>query len=140
MGHCDLKPGDVIFYERFAGVDIIKDRYFIVISNDGSLVNCFTTTTQPHAEKSPRLAAEFCELAAGECCLPKRCFVDLRTVHEFWDTELSSRLRSKSVKQIGYLPAQILKKLHDALLKCRSLSQDEKEPLLLALAAEIGET
>ena len=133
MAHCDLETGAVIFYERFQGVDGPKDRYFIVIRNCGPLVECFTTTTQPHAEKSPRLATEFCEIDAGESCLPKRCFVDFRSIQEFGDIELGSRIRSKSVKERGALSREILGRLRNALHGARSLSFDEKEPLLAAI-------
>ena len=138
MAHCDLETGAVIFYESFQGVDGLKDRYFIVIRNSGPLVECFTTKTQPHAEKSPKLAAEFCEIAAGESCLPKRCFVDFRRIQEFGDIELGSRIRSKSVKERGALSPEILGRLRTALASARSLSFDEKEPLLAALDGMIA--
>lgn len=138
MAHCDLETGAVIFYERFQGVDGTKDRYFIVIRNNGPVVDCFTTTTQLHAENKPKLATEFCELAQGECCLPKRCFVDFRSIQQFGDIELGSRLRSKSVKELGALPIDILRRIRTALVSARSLSLDEKEPLLAALDEEIA--
>lgn len=137
MAHCDLETGAVIFYESFQGFDGPKDRYFIVIRNSGPLVECFTTTTQPHAEKKPKLATEFCELAEGECCLPKRCFVDFRRIQSFGDIELGSRLRSKSVKELGSLPNEILRRIRSALASCRSLSPEEAEPLLVALDEQI---
>jgi hypothetical protein len=101
LAHCDLETGAVIFHERFQGVEGLKDRYFIVISNRGAVVECFTTTTKTHAETKPKLATEFCEVRAGECCLPKRCFIDLRSIYAFDDIQLDSRLRSKSVKTSG---------------------------------------
>ena len=97
-----LETGAVIFYERFQGVDGPKDRYFIVIRNCGPLVECFTTTTQPHAEKSPRLATEFCEIDAGESCLPKRCFVDLSEASRNSETsKLEAGLDPRALKSVA---------------------------------------
>lgn len=137
MAHCDLKTDSIIFYELFEGVEGPKDRYFVVIRNSGPLIQCFTTTTRTHAESKPKLAKEFCEFVEGECCLPKRCFVDFRTIYQFGDIELGSRLRSKSVKELGILPEDLLRRLREELAKCRSLSLEEKEPLLEAIDQQI---
>ena len=133
MSHCDLESGAVIFHEKFAGVDGLKDRYFIVIRNTSPLVECFTTTTRLHAETTPRLATEFCEIRAGECCLPKKCFVDFRTIHRFDDIVLGSRLRSKTVKHLGNLPVEILQRVRTALDNSRSVTPIDKERLNEAL-------
>lgn len=139
MPHCDLETGAVIFYERFDGIDGAKDRYFVVMSNDSPFVLCFTTTTQPHCETRPRLATEFCTIEKGETCLPKKCFVDFRTLHDFDDIELGSRLRSKSVKKIGLLPTEILTRIRNGVHGCRSLTPAQKRQVLAALNAKLGE-
>lgn len=133
MGFCELIVGAVVFYERFQGVEGIKDRYFIVLCNGSPDVECFTTTTKSYPELKPKLAAEFCEIKQGECCLPKRCFIDLRQVYPFDDIQLGSRLRSKSVRHIGDLPQPILKRLYTAIEGCKSLSPIEKDRFLQSL-------
>jgi len=139
LAHCDLETGATIFYEQFEGFDgVVKDRYFIVVVNRSPVVECFTTTTQPHAETNPRLATEFCEIAKDECCLPKRCFVDFRKLHTFDDIQLGSRLRSKSVKHIGDLSLDVLLRLRTSLAGSRSVSEIDKERLLAALDQQIG--
>lgn len=135
MPRCDLHPGAALFYERFEGFDGLKDRYFIVVCNGSPFVECFTTTTKLHAVHNPRLAAEYCEILQGECCLPKRCFVDFRQVHEFDDIQLSSWLRSRSVKHIGDLPDATLQRVRDALSHCRSVSPIQKRRLIAAIDA-----
>ena len=139
MLHCDLETGALLFYERFEGVDRSKDRYFVVLANASPIVFCFTTTTQPHCETRPKLATEFCTIEKGECCLPKRCFVDFRYLHEFGDIELGSRLRSKSVKEIGRLPVEILDRIRNGVHGCRSLTTAQKAPVLVALASKLAE-
>jgi hypothetical protein len=61
--------------------------------------------------------------------------VDFRNIEQFDDIVLGSRFRSKRVKEIGKLPASIIKKIREALTGVRSLSLDEKEPILAALDA-----
>jgi hypothetical protein len=139
LRHCDLETGALLFYERFEGVDGAKDRYFIVLANATPLVLCFTTTTQPHCETRPKLATEFCTIEKGECCLPKRCFVDFRYLHEFGDIELGSRLRSRSVKEIGHLPDEILGRIRNGVHGCRSLSPAQKTPILVALDIKLAQ-
>jgi hypothetical protein len=133
LSHCDLESGAIIFHEKFAAIDGLKDRYFIVIRNVSPIVECFTTTTRLHAETTPKLASEFCEIVTGECCLPKRCFVDFRTIHSFDDIVLGSRLRSKSVKYLGDMPIEVIERVRSALDKCRSVTPVDKERLLGAL-------
>ncbi len=138
MAYCDLETGAVIFYERFEGFDgSVKDRYFVVIVNSSPEVECFTTTTQPHAETNPRLATEFCEIADRECCLPKRCFLEFRKIHKFDDIQLGSRLRSRSVKHLGDIPRAVLLKIRTALAGSRGVSEVDKERLLAALDQQI---
>ncbi len=128
-----LDAGAAIFYERFQGSQGLKDRYFIVVHNAAPFVECFTTTTVDHAKLKPNLCAEFCEIAAGECCLPKRCFVDFRNIYPFDDIQLGSYLGSKRVRYVGALPAPVLSRIRDALQSCRSLSSIQKERLLESL-------
>lgn len=90
LSRCTLDPGAVIFYERFQGI---------------------TTTTRTHAETKPKLASEFCEIPQGECCLPKRCFVDFRYIYRFDDIAIASRLRSRSIKHVGDLPIPVLTRI-----------------------------
>jgi hypothetical protein len=135
---CSLETGAAIFYEQFVGFDGIKDRYFIVIINLSPTVECFTTTTQLHSENDPRLATEFCEIQEGECCLPKRCFVDFRIVHAFDDIQLGSRLRSRSVRHLGDIPLQTLTRMRTSLTKARSVSEIDKERLLAAIDEKLG--
>ena len=137
MRYCDLSTGAAIFYENFEGVEGLKGRYFLVITDSSPAFECFTTTTQPHAERNPKLATEFCELAQGECCLPKRCFVDFRNIYEFDDIQLNSWLRSGRVKHLGDLPNALLKRLHTALSGCRSMAPIKKIRLLAFLQARI---
>jgi hypothetical protein len=137
LSHCDLETGAVVFHEKFEGVDGLKDRYFIVVNNTSPIVECFTTTTRTHAETTPKLATEFCEIEAGECCLPKRCFVDFRTIHTFDDIVLGSRLRSKSVKYLGNIPREIIQRVRGSLVKCRSVTPIDKERLIRALDSHI---
>jgi hypothetical protein len=138
LAHCDLETGAVIFYEQFEGIDGVKDRYFVVISNCGPVVECFTTTTQLHAETNPKLATEFCEISEGECCLPKRCFVDFRKIHSFDDIQLGSRLRSKSVKYLGDIETDVLLRIRRSLAIARSISDFDKERLLAAIDEQIN--
>jgi hypothetical protein len=63
--HCELETGAVIFYEQFHGVEGVKDRYFIVISNNSPWVECFTTTTRRHFDVKPKLVTEFCGIGKG---------------------------------------------------------------------------
>jgi hypothetical protein len=137
--HCALSTGAVIFYERFGGFDGIKDRYFIVLTSSPPEIECFTTTTQRHAETMPKLATEFCEIKAGECCLPKACFVDFRTVHKFDDIMIGSRLRSGSVKHLGDLPVPLAKRIRDAFSGCRTQSPDVKERVLFEMDLALQE-
>jgi hypothetical protein len=130
---CTLEPGAVIFYERFEGFEATKDRYFIVITRGAPVVECFTTTTQDHAQRIPRLSSEFFGISYGESCLPKRCFVDFRNVYEFGDTEISSRLRSRSIRHLGDLSAAVVARMCDRLNACRSLSAIQKERFLRSL-------
>ena len=137
MLHCDLETGALLFYERFEGVDRSKDRYFVVLANASPIVFCFTTTTQPHCETRPKLATEFCTIEKGECCLPKRCFVDFRHLQEFGDIELGSRLRARSVKP-GHLPDGILRRIRSGVHGCRSLTPALWIQTLLVPEAEPG--
>lgn len=135
MSHCTLEIGSVVFHEKFDGHNGLKDRYFIVVLNESPSVQCFTVTTQPHAETKPRLATEFCQIATGECCLPKRCFVDFRRVYSFDDIQMSSWINSKRVKEIGFLPDELIARIEESLHRSRMLSDAEKEPLLRGLAS-----
>jgi hypothetical protein len=135
--YCDLETGAAIFYEQFEGAEGLKDRYFIVIQNNSPIVECLTTTTQPHALTRPKLATEFCDITDGECCLPKRCFIDFRQIYTFDDIALGSRLRSKSVKFIGDLTEDVLRKIRAGLAGCRTLTPLEKERLLAAIDAAL---
>jgi len=91
-----------------------------------------------HPERNPKLSGEFCEIQAGECFLPKRCFVDLRNIYPSDDIQLGSYFRSKRVRQLGILPDPILRRLRDALQRCRSLSSIDKEQLLASLTRVCG--
>jgi hypothetical protein len=137
LAYCDLETGAIIFYEKFEGHEETKDRYFVIISNKAALVECFTTTTQLHAKNSPKLANEYCEILEGECCLPKRCFVDFRSIYPFDDIQLGSRLRSKSVKRLGCLVPELLSRIRASLANSRSLSPDEKERLIAEIDKRI---
>ncbi len=128
-----LDPGAAIFHEKFEGAQGLKDRYFLVIHNEPPFVECFTTTTVDHPQRQPKLTTEFFEIVAGECCLPKRCFVDFRNIYAFDDIQLSSYLRSKRVRHIGDFPRPLLSRMSKALQGCRSLSSIQKEPLLTSL-------
>ena len=138
MNRCTLEAGAIIFYEKFAGYEGLKDRFFVVAANESPSVHCLTTTTRLHAETNPRLATEFCAIDDGECCLPKRCFVDFRQIYTFDDIQMSSYLRSKRVKEIGRLPAEIIGRIEAALRGSRILSEAEKEPLLEGLRSAMG--
>jgi hypothetical protein len=138
LAHCDLETGAVIFHEKFEGQEETKDRYFIVISNRGALVECFTTTTREHARNKPRLSTEYCEVFAGECCLPKRCFVDFRNIYPFDDIVLGSRLRSKTVRFLGSLSTEILARIRSSLAGSRVLSPAAKDRLVAEIDKKIG--
>ncbi len=135
--YCDLETGAVIFYEQFSGAEGLKDRYFIVIQNNSPSVECFSTTTQPHGLTNPKLATEYCEIIAGECCLPKRCFINFRQIHAFDDIVLRNQIRVKNVKHIGDLPTAVLRKVRDGLACCRTLTPFDKERLLSAIDSEL---
>jgi hypothetical protein len=139
LSHCALETGAVIRYESFEGVEGLKDRYFIVLVNSTPEIECFTTTTQPHAERNPRLASEFCEIHKDECCLPRRCFVDFREVYRFDDISIGSRLRSGRIKHLGDLPDGVLQKIHDGFIACRSQSQVVKDRILKAINCELDD-
>lgn len=138
MQKCELAVGAIILYELFEGRTGSKNRYFIVISNSSPSFECFTTTTRDYPSEYPALATEYCEIRENECCLPKRCFVDLRNIYPFDDILLSSWLRSGRVKKRAELPIDILKRIQRALANCRSRSKMEKTRLnqFLALAVQ----
>jgi hypothetical protein len=138
LSHFELESGAVIFHENFAGVEGIKHRYFIVIVSGSPTVECFTTTTPKFAHTQPKLRTEYCEIPEKECCLPKHCFVDLRNVYEFDDIALGSKIRSKSVRCLGYLPAATTDRLRSAINDCRSLSPDQKDRFLQSLNTSTG--
>jgi hypothetical protein len=65
--------------------------------------------------------------------------VDFRTLHDFDDIELGSRLRSRSVKEIGQLPVEILSRIRNGVHGCRSLTPAQKARVLAALDSTLAE-
>ena len=135
---CALRTGAAIFHERFEGAEAVKDRYFLVITDASPAFDCFTTTTQSHADRIAGLSSEYCEILEGECVLPKRCFVDLRSVYAFDDIHLSSWLRSGRVRHLGDLPSEILARILSALKGSRALSRRKKAYLECFLNAALS--
>lgn len=137
MPRCELRPGAVIFYEQFEGVNDVKDRYFVIVKNATPTVHCFTTTTIPWPERNSRWAREYFEIKEDECCLPKRCFVDFIHPEYFDDIALGSKLTSRRVKHKCDLDGGLMTRLRDALYSSRTLSPAQKAELVFSLDERI---
>jgi len=92
---------------------------------------------KPHYEQT-KLVKEYFEIREGECCLPKLCYVDFRTLYRFDDIQLGSRIRSRAVQRKGHLSNDLLKRIHQALVHSKTLERPKKQMVLAVIASALA--